>query len=332
MGVRIKSINSYHPKNAVRNEYFLNYYKRQGIDISNFLKSCGRKNRYISDDINENILTMGKNAADGALEKANLNAKDINFIVFVSDTPEFLVPSNALKLHKAIDADKSTGTLDMNCNCLGMINALDNMSKMMESDKNMKYVLIVGAEQIQRYARKSDPATFANFGDAACAVILEKTDDDNSGVIDSTYFTDSYLDDNIEFPLNGFSTVLPTEKSYTKDEKVITWKAVKNDEVYLSAIQSIEKLLDKNNLKSKDIKGYFLSQMSKSKLDEIREELNETDNKFPYIGDEYGYTGVTSPFLALESYVNDDKLKRGDNILFWSLAAGIATAVVLVRY
>jgi len=46
----IKGIAYYHPERKVDNEYFIEYYKKQGKDINSLLKATGRKSRYISDD------------------------------------------------------------------------------------------------------------------------------------------------------------------------------------------------------------------------------------------------------------------------------------------
>lgn len=55
----IKAIASYHPKNKVDNAYFIEHFKKQGKDIQGLLKATGRESRYISDDMEENMLTMG---------------------------------------------------------------------------------------------------------------------------------------------------------------------------------------------------------------------------------------------------------------------------------
>ena len=52
--VRIKVIESYHPKNKVSNEFFLNYYDNINVDVRGLLNTSGRQDRYLSNNANEN--------------------------------------------------------------------------------------------------------------------------------------------------------------------------------------------------------------------------------------------------------------------------------------
>lgn len=109
----IKGIAYYHPERKVDNEYFIEYYKRQGKDISSLLKATGRKSRYISDDETENMLTMGFHAACEVLEKTHVKASQLGMIVFSSGTPEYIAPTNAIKLHSMVQAGQKCGVYDV---------------------------------------------------------------------------------------------------------------------------------------------------------------------------------------------------------------------------
>lgn len=332
MNIRIKEIGYYHPKNKVSNQYFLDFYDKQDVDIRGLLEASGKKDRYISTNPNENALTMAIEAANTVLKKSNLIGEDLDLIIFVSDTPEYLAPSNASKIHYALKGKNTAGILDINCNCVGMLTALEQASKIMKHDKNINKVLIVGAQQLQRYARKDEPIVYAIFGDSSCALILEKTNDENSDFVDNLYFTNSKMHDNVHFPAEGVSSSLPTDEIQSRDYRVIHWSTADADEAFKSSINSVNTILEKNNIKKEQIKKYFCSQMFKSKIDELRIGLDEPEDKFTYIGDMYGYTGATSPFLALAKAIENGEIKRGDYIVLWSIAAGITTNTILLRY
>ena len=59
----IMGVAYYHPEHKVDNEYFIEHFKELGTDISGLLQATGRHNRYISENPNETMLTMGYNAA-----------------------------------------------------------------------------------------------------------------------------------------------------------------------------------------------------------------------------------------------------------------------------
>lgn len=330
--VRVKTIESYRPENKINNNFFLNYYDNRGIDIRGLLNSSGRENRYISNNPEENSLTMAIEASKKALDKAHMIGSDLDLIVFVSDTPEYLAPANAIEIHKAIGGKEYAGAFDMNCNCLGMVVALDHIGNAMKVNKRLKKCLIVGTQQIQRFGMKSEPIVYANFGDLACAVILEQTDDENSNFIDSLSYTDSGLIHSVHFPKAGLSKVLPTDENISREDKCINWNICDTSRAFAPTAKHIQQILDDNGIKKSQVKKYFLSQMVKSKIDMVRLELDEPEEKFPFVGDEYGYTGTTSPLLAMQHSIEKNELQHGDYVVFWSLAAGITTTVILIKY
>ncbi len=104
------------------------------------------------------------------------------------------------------------------------------------------------------------------------------------------------------------------------------------DEAFASSVDSINEILDRNNLTKDDVKLYCLSQFAKKNIDMIRETLEEPEHKFPFVGDRFGYTGVTSPFLALADSISDDTLKPGDHVILWTVGAGVVASCILLRY
>lgn len=324
MNVRIKELGYYHPKNKMGNDYFLDEFDKKGIDIRGLIQTTGRKYRYISDNNEETSLSMAIEASKIVLNKSELTGQDVDLIVFASDNPEYLTPTNAIRIHNAINGKNHCGTYDINCNCLGMVVAVDNVSKIMKVDKNIKKALIVGSQMLQHYGDENDPMVKVMFGDMACAIILEQTEDENSYFVDSLFYTDSEMQDDVFFPINGFSKL--------NRKPIMKWFNTDNKRAFQPVVGNIENLLKRNNIDKSMVKKYYLSQMVESKIYEIASGLGESKDKFTYIGDKYGYTGTTSPFLALSKSLQNNDLNRGDYIVFWSIAGGTTTDTVLLRY
>lgn len=336
MKVKIKNIEYYTPKNKYSNEHFLEHFANQGVDISGLLKVTGRNERYISDDPHENSLTMAIEACEKVIRNSNVDVNDINSVVFVSSTPEYLSPTNAIKIHEALGLTRNAIAYDMNGNCAGMIIALDQVCRTMKTNNKVKYSLLVGADLVVRYSRRSEAITYANFGESACAVLLENVEDnieDNlSDFIDSSSYVDSSLSCYINFPPVGFSNVLPVDEVTAKDNRIIEWLDFNTDEAFASSVDSINEILGRNNLTKDDVKLYCLSQFAKKNIDMIRESLEEPEYKFPFVGDRFGYTGVTSPFMALADSIAEGKIQHGDYVILWTVGAGVVASCVLIRY
>lgn len=327
----IKGVAYYHPEHKVDNEYYIEHFKKQGEDIEGLLKATGRKSRYVSDNEEENILTMGFQAAKEVLEKVHVKASQLNLIIFSSGTPEYMLPSNAIKLHSMLGAGQKCGVYDLNANCAGMLVALEQVSRIMQSNQAVKYVLIVGSDQLNRYARYDEAIAYSNFGDSACAMVVENVFHTDRGFIDSDFYTNSSNHDKILLPAKGISNVMKDRNLPTQD-KLVNWTKFDLSGAFYSAKVSIEELLYKNNLRKKDIKKYFLSQFAWKSIQGVCKDLGEDIEKFTFVGDEFGYTGTTSPMLAYARALEKEELEIGDYVVFWTVGAGTTCVCLLYQY
>lgn len=327
----ILDVSYYRPEATLDNDYFISHFDAQGIDVRGLLKATGREIRHISTDENENILTMGCAAAKNVLEKAYIKPSQLNLIVFSSGTPEYLSPSNAIKLHADIGGGHKCAAYDLNANCAGMVFAVEQVSAIMRSDPNLKYALVVGSDQLYRYSRDTDPISYANFADASCAVLLENVFNTDRGFIDFDVYTNSVNHDKILIPPHGMSSIMRNGELDITD-KAVQWTNFSFDGAFFSAKITIENLLFRNSLLKTDIKKYFVSQFSLANIKDICEHLEEDMSKFVYIGDDFGYTGTNSPFLAYARAVENNDINMGDYVVFWTVGAGTVCTGFLYRY
>lgn len=327
----IIGVSYYHPECKLDNEYFIEHFQKQGTDISHLLEVTGRKSRYIAEDMEETMLTMGTIAAKEVLEKTHVKPSQLNMIVFSSGTPEYIAPSNAIKVHSELGAGQKCTVYDLNANCAGMLVAIEQMARVMRNNPNIKYALLVGSDQLNRYARYSEAISYSNFGESACALVLENVFNTERGFIDSDFYTNSSNHDKITLPAKGMSSVVHDKKLSVKD-KLFQWVTFDLGGAFYSAKISIEELLFRNNLTKKDIKRYFLSQFAKKNIEDVCRELEEDISKFIFVGDEFGYTGTTSPFLAYARALEQNDLNMGDYVIFWTVGAGTTCACILYQY
>lgn len=326
--IAIRQAAYYHPEKVVHNDYYLNHFKSRGKDIARFLQVMGREQRYIAAE-GENALTMGYQAARKVLSDAGIASEDLDMIVFSSQTPEYTYPTNALLLHHMLRGKSRTITLDSNANCAGMVAAVEQASRYMQSNPHVRYALVVGSDLSSVNCNPEDEITLPNFGDAAAAVILERRAE-GPGFIDSLYYTDSDDCENIMFPACGLSNIYNPEM--TPEQIRISWKPFDGTCVVEPAAADIEEVMRRNGLTLDDIAAFCLSQFSLKNIELICEKLGADMDKFIYVGDEFGYTGTSSPFIALQRGIEHGSIKRGDYIFFWSVGAGWQLPTVLFQY
>ena len=318
-GIKIAAVGTYHPITLRDNSYYFNKFENKKM-LSEIFEKVGREKRFVINDENENSLTMAITASKRALENHNITGNDIDIIIFSSTTLEFLSPTNALIFHAQLGVKKECICFDINANCLGMFVALEQASILLGSKESYQRALVIGSDYLSKIGDEKTPIPSTIVGDAAAAIILEKTPE-KSGMIDRLYQTDSSFKDTIVYPPQGLS------QSH-KDDK-IHWSPFSGVESVEFAAEALQQLLKNNNLKIDDISCFLLSQFTKSNIDILQEKLELPTEKIEYIGDQYGYTGVSSFFLAYKSRLEKGLLKKDDIIVFWTLGAGYQAGVML---
>jgi len=326
--VRIRDIQVYHPSNEVDNEYFIERFRQRGTEVSGLLRALGRNKRFMIDNPAENTLTMAIEASKSALQSAGLSAGDLDLIIFTSQTPEYLLPSNALKLHNALGGDLNTICYDLNANCAGMLVAVDQASRYMMGNPRIERALVVGADYLTVHS-PDQPVYYSNFADSACAVILEAASD-TRGLIDSIYQTDTSVIDNSLFPAHGLSNLYREE--FTAKDAQVQFTPFDDSVCVDSAVDSLRILLERNGIAKEDVGGYLFSQFSLGNVKLVAERLGIDEQKVTYIGDKYGYTATNSPFVALYEALKAGKISRGDYLVFWTVGAGWQNVSLLMQY
>ncbi|BAH07096.1 3-oxoacyl-ACP synthase [Clostridium kluyveri] len=180
MGVKLSYIDVYHGSKVVSNDFYLEYFRKQDKDIKHLLTDVmGRDKRYMLDD-GESAFQLTIEAGKSVLKKANLEGKDIDAIIYSSILPEYISPATSILIHKELNMSANVMCLDVNANCAGMTVALENMSNYLMSSKRAKRVLIIGCDDDNAIINHDNELCYGNYGYAACAIILEKVDEDYS--------------------------------------------------------------------------------------------------------------------------------------------------------
>ncbi len=328
--VNITGIGTYHPTKVMKNDYYIDHFKKLDIDVSKMLNNLGRETR-LQADPDMNAIDMALQASEKALEDAGITADMLDMILFVSETPEFTSPTNALKLHHFLKAKNAHITYDMNGCCTGMITAIDQVSRNMRTNPSLRYALVVGTLLITPHATEKDPMFYATFGDASAAIILEnKIEGSPRGFIDSQYITNSDYHYTVHIPVCGFSQIhrddvadelkmagnVPFDFSFLADE----WS------------KAITTLLDRNQLGLRDVDHLIFSQFSRAAIHDTSEKMGFSLDKTTFIGDQYGYTGSSSPVIALKHALEDKKIVPGSKVVLISIGSGYNISAVLYQF
>ncbi|HEX7714870.1 MAG TPA: 3-oxoacyl-[acyl-carrier-protein] synthase III C-terminal domain-containing protein [Bacillota bacterium] len=326
--VIIKGVGIFHPTRKVENEFYIEHFKKQGNDITHLLNHLGRKTRFLVDDENETAITLAVKAAKDALSNAHIKAEDLDMIVFVSDNPHYLSPTNALMINHELGAKNAHIVYDMNSNCTGAVTAIDQVSRYLKTNKRIRYALIAGSMFITPFARESDPIVYAGAGDAGGCVILENVSGQKRvGFIDSNYFTDSNYNYTIVYPQCGLPNVV--KNSVDEDKKKLNWTSFDFDFLCDKWAGLITEMAKRNHVTIDQIGHYIFSQFSRADIIKTIDKLQVSHDKYTFIADKYGYTGVTSPIFTFYNALKNGAIKNNSYVVFCSVGAGYTMSSIL---
>jgi len=328
MGIKLSCIDTCHASKIVSNDDYIKHFNQQGKNVEHLLMDVmGRDKRFMFDE-NETTLSLATKVSKSVLKKANLTGNDIDVIVYSSILSEYISPPTSVLLHKELNAGRNVMCFDMNVNCAGMTVALEHVSNYLISSKHAKRALIVGCDDDDSLADPNNELCYGNFGHAACGIILEKVDEE-CGIVDSEYYINTEESQNIMYPKHGFSSFF---KSKDVNELSFKWLPFDGGACVYKATDIMVKMLKEKGLTKDDVSMFCFSQFAFINIKTIREILNIDEGKSIYIGDKYGYTGTTSPFIVLNEAIKEEKIKRGDYVVFWTIGAGSESVIILYKY
>ncbi|MEZ4886455.1 MAG: beta-ketoacyl-ACP synthase III [Chitinophagales bacterium] len=181
---KIAGIGYYVPERVVTNDDLAKV-----MDTSDewIQERTGIKERRYGVRFEESTSTMGTKAARTAIERAGLEPKDIDFIVFATLSPDYYFPGSGVLLQRQLGIP-GIGALDVRNQCSGFIYALSVADQFVKTGM-YKNVLVVGAELHSfglDFSTKGRNVT-AIFGDGAGAVVLQAAADGEGRGILSTH-------------------------------------------------------------------------------------------------------------------------------------------------
>lgn len=331
--VSILGVATYHPDRALDNYFFVDHFKRLGLDWVHaraIMKHLGRRTRFIVDDAEEDSLTMGLVVAKNVLVEVGISGPELDSIVFASETPEYTMPTNAVKIHHALGGKANCLVYDTNANCAGMLVAIEQLRHVMIGHSDMSTALVIGSEFASHIANPMDVYFYPTFSDGSAAVLLGcRFEESLRGILQSVYYCDSTGHDNMLFPPEGLSKIgTGSTMEKTKVKFVPGGPASIVSETWAALIRHV---LAKEGIGPEAIDFFCFSQFSHAENDATLKILGVSTSRHLYVGDQIGYPGVASPFFSYRSAWEHGLIGPGAVVVFASVGAGNTYHVMLYR-
>lgn len=277
----------------------------------------------------ESTATLGTAAARRALEAAGLEPRELDLIVCGTISPEMTFPSTACFIAAELGLN-STPAFDVTAACSGFIYTLETGASFIKSGGRYRNVLVIGAETLSRITDYKDRGSCILFGDGAGAVVLQRSNDANRGVIYSGLHADG----------NGWEMLCCKPGSrHPLDAEMLAsggqYMKIKGREVYKFAVQRFEELIEdamrKCELTPDRIKLIVPHQVNKRIIDSAMEKLGLGPEKAYVNIDKYGNTSAASIPIALDEAWRAGRISKGDIIVLVAFGAGLTWANAVIR-
>ena len=288
----------------------------------------GIKERRIA-NIEDATSDIAAKAGLNALEKANIDTKDIDLLILATHFPDHYFPSTACITQNKLGL-KNAVCFDLSAACSGSIYSLFVAESMMKNS-NYKTAMIIGTEIFSRTVDWEDRNTCVLFGDGAGAIIIKK-DQKGKNMISFDFGSDGSGSDLLKIPAGG--SRLPTSnKTIEQKQHFIKMEGKK---VYKFAkkmmVNSVIESLEKVNLTRKDIDLLIPHQANIRILKAVAKKLHLPKEKIMINLEKYGNTSAASIPIALDEAITQGKIKEGDVIVLTAFGAGLTWGAIVIRW
>ncbi|MFT5303127.1 MAG: 3-oxoacyl-[acyl-carrier-protein] synthase-3 [Mariniblastus sp.] len=276
---------------------------------------------------------MAIRAAEQCLERAGVDASEVDLIIVATISPDHITPSTACIVQAHLGSPAAA--LDINAACSGFIYGLVMASQSVRSGCT-RHALIIGAETLTMYMNPADKKTYPLFGDGAGAVLIsadaEPDEQKASGILAYRLASEGKLGDALKTPAGGsrkpFSqSVLDNNEHYLAMDgrAVFKWAVRLIPEI-------VDEMLTKANMSLDDIDLFIPHQANIRIIDAAVEGLGIDRDKVFVNLDRYGNTSAASIPISISEAVAQGKIQPGSNVLMVGFGAGLTWGSCLFRW
>jgi 3-oxoacyl-[acyl-carrier-protein] synthase-3 len=273
---------------------------------------------------------LATEAAKICLAKRGIDASEVEAIIVATVTPDMAFPATACLVQNKLGAPHAWG-FDLSAACSGFPYALQMGAKLVESGAHKK-VLVIGSDVMSSIIDYTDRATCIIFGDGAGAVLLEPCEEGEIGLIDFHHEIDGSGAVSLNMPAGGsrlpasHATVDAKQHFVHQDGQAVYKFAVRK----MSEIS--EALLASNGVLGSELGCFIPHQANKRIILSTAERLGMPEDRVIINIDRYGNTTAGTIPIAMNTALDEGRLKKGDLVLLASVGAGFTAAATLLRW
>ena len=258
----------------------------------------GIRQRYFCGE-GESTTTLAIEAARKALDDSGLDKSEIGCVIVATSSGEYVMPSTACLVHKALALREDIPVFDLGAACAGFLYAVDAARAMLLAHGGRAAL---------------DRNTCVLFGDAAGAAVFALDEDAEYAYVCGTR-------GDMAIQVGGPRRTLPM--------------TMEGQNVFRFAVSTIpatvEELLEKTGKTLDEVDWVVCHQANQRIIDASVRRLGVPAEKFYKNLDRYANTSAASIPLALAEMKESGKLKSGQRVILVGFGGGLTWAGVMLR-
>lgn len=328
----IKGLGFYVPDNVVTNDDLTQYMDTSDAWIQ---ERTGIKQRRFFEYGKDTNASMATAASRKALDRAGLEAKDVDLIVYATLSPDYYFPGSAFLMQRELGLE-GIPVIDVRQQCSGFVYALSIADQFIKTGM-YKTALVVGSEIQSTLMDKTTEGrgVAVIFGDGAGAAVVQATTDPEHRILsthlhaDGRYAEDLYLRDPGSSRPDHFIT--PETATAGGSSVVMNGNAVFKHAV-VRFMEVINESLAANGYQADDLALLVPHQANIRISEYVRQQMNLPPEKVFNNIQQYGNTTAASIPIALTEAYEQDRIKPGDLVCLAAFGSGFTWASALIKW
>jgi len=333
MKAYIKAISYYLPEKIVTNEDLVEQFPEWSV--GKIISKIGISERHIAAK-DETAGDMAIKAVEKLIEEYSIDKKSIDYVILVTQSPDYYLPTTACIIQDKIGFSTSIGAIDVNLGCSGFIYGL-SLAKGLVLGEMAKNVLLLTSESYSKHIHPKDKGNRTIFGDAASATLIS-----TNGIAEIKSFcfgTDGRGANNLIVKTGGARC-----KSQLNDLIIDeSGNPKSSDYLFMDGAEILKYTLDyfpplvvdtllKNKLEQKDIDLFVFHQANKFIMELLRKKMKIEEDKFYRFFEKVGNTVSSTIPIALKEAINDGTLKDKAKVLLAAPGLGYSWGGAVLEF
>lgn len=332
----IKAISFYLPAGKLTNEQLAQEFG--DWDAKKILDKTGIAVRSVA-AADECASDLGVAAARRLLGSGACSAKEIDFLLFCTQSPDHFLPTTACLIQDRLGFRTDCGAMDFNLGCSGFVYGLTLAKSLIETGTATN-VLLITAETYSKFINLKDRSVRTIFSDGAAATLVTSVDSDDELIGPFIFGTDGSGGQEVIIPAGGLRRPVTPESEIEQEDRSGNWRSERNlymngPEVFNFALQTVPRALDdllrKGGLRTDEVDYFILHQANRFMLERLRDKLKIPSDKFWIDLEMYGNTVSSTIPIALQRAKETEAIKAGDKVAIIGFGVGYSWAAAIVH-